>query len=127
MELASNHKMSINPEEVRRDNSNVWRYSKKIFLELRKEKFHKAMPQKHIQFCDFMGELALYEPFNEIDFKLDLETFRKTLGPLDKRIFDLVVIGLIQEEIKEVVGISQPSVSKRLAKIRESFKEFYCD
>lgn len=127
---ATSHKVSesskrIDPSQVSRDNSDIWRYSPDLYSALRKEKFSKAKPEAFIDYKDAIGELGLVSPYESMDLQMDLEKFKLTLSESDLEIFTLMLLGMKQREITEVVGLCQAAVSNRLRKIRSKFKEFY--
>lgn len=127
MHKVSESSKRINPEDVNRDNSDIWRYSPELYSVLRKEKFSKSNPEAFIGYMEAIGELHQVSPYEDIDLKLDIEKFKLTLGDIDLEIFNLLMLGMKQCEITEVVGLCQAAISNRLRKIRARFKEFYFD
>jgi hypothetical protein len=117
----------ITADKVRKDNSNVWRYSPELQAALRKENFSKAKPDSYLQYKDALGELDLVSPYNSIDLKMDIEKFKSNLEGIDVKIFELLMLGMVHEEIADIVGILRPSVSKRIKTIMNFWKEFYKD
>lgn len=125
MYKVSTSSMRITPDKVKKDNSNIWQYSPELFSALRKEKFSKSDPEAYIAYRDAVGDLALSSPYDDVDLQMDLAVFKKSLNKSDLRLFNLMLLGMTQSEIAGVVGISQPTVSIKLKKLREQFKEFY--
>lgn len=119
------HSKRLTPEDVSRDNSDLWRYSIPLFKELRKENYSKADPEAYVRYCDAAGITGFTEPFEGIDLKLDIEKFKMLLSGVDLKIFSLMLLGMKQAEISAEVELSQAAVSKRLKKIKEKFKTFY--
>ena len=59
---------------------------------------------------------------NSADFRLDWESFMKSLEPAEKRIIELKLRGKTQKEIAEIMGYKTHSaVQKKLVKIRKSY------
>ena len=98
-----------------------------MFSELRKEKYSKADPAAYLKYCEAVGLESYSEPFKDIDLKLDIEKFKTKLKGVDLEVFTLMLLGMKHREIKDIVGISQASVSLRLKRIRSLFKDFYFD
>ena len=126
------HKVSmsskrISPEKVKKDNSDLWRYSPELQSALRKEKFSKSDPEAYLAYKHALGEVTLVSPYEDVDLQMDLKKFKKRLKDTDLEIFNLMMLGMRQEEIAEVVGLCQASISNKLKKLRELFKHFYYD
>ncbi len=59
---------------------------------------------------------------NSADFRLDWESFMKSLEPAERKIMELKLQGKTQKEIAEIMGYKTHSaVQKRLAKIRQAY------
>ena len=59
---------------------------------------------------------------NSADFRLDWESFVKSLEPAERRIIELKLRGKTQKEIAEIMGYKTHSaVQKKLVKIRKSY------
>ena len=115
MHRVSTSPKRISPEEVSKDNSDIWRYSPDLYSALRKEKFSKANPEAYMDYMEAIGELGLVSPYDDLELQMDLE------------IFNLMLLGMKQREIKDIVGLCQATVSKRLRNLKAKFKEFYLD
>jgi DNA-binding NarL/FixJ family response regulator len=127
MHRVSTSPKRISPEEVSKDNSDIWRYSPDLYSALRKEKFSKSNPEAHMNYMEAIGELGLVSPYNDLELQMDLEKFKEGLSESDLEIFNLMLLGMKQREIKEIVGLCQATVSKRLRNLKAKFKEFYLD
>jgi len=121
----SNSAKRITPEKVRKDNSNIWRYSTHLQSELRKENFSKAIPEAYIAYKEALGEIELVSPYDGVDLSMDLEKFKKKLSKQDRELFNLLLLGMKQEDIAAEVGCSQPLISIKLKRLRDQFKDFY--
>lgn len=115
----------IRPEQVKKDNSDLWRYSTELFQELRKERFSKPKHEAYIDFCEASAIVGYTDPYDALELKLDVERFKNTLEKSDLEIFSLLMVGMRQCEIAELVGSSQACISINLKKIREKFRKFY--
>lgn len=127
MNLVSSSSKRIPAERVDRNNTNIWRYSTTLFAELKKENYIQSDPELYRKYLESVGAVGYSEPFKDIDFKLDVDKFKEQLSAIDLDIFNLMLLGLKHREIKEVVGLSQTAISKRLNKIYKAFREFYYD
>lgn len=127
MDLASKSKHSITPEQVNKDNSNLWRYSTILFSAMRKENFSKADPAAYIDYCDAVGILGGYDPSDDANLAMDIETFKGTLSEVDKAIFSMYLLGMRQREMEELLDIKQKAISRHLVSIIERFKIFYLE
>jgi hypothetical protein len=123
----SQDKNLVAPSVVKRDNSDLYRHSNVLNKVLRRERFSKAKPEEYNLFCEAAGIDGFSSPFDDVDFKIDIDNFVTRLELIDKRIFNYFLLNMRQREIAEVTGLSQPAVSNRLAKIRGMFKEFYTE
>ena len=127
MDLASKSKHSIPPEKVNKDNSNLWRYSTILFSAMRKENFSKADPAAYMDFCDASGILGGYDPSDDANLAMDIETFKESLSELDRAIFSMYLLGMRQREMEELLDIKQKAISSRLTNIINRFKLFYVE
>jgi hypothetical protein len=117
----------IEATKVRRDNSDVWRYSTILFSELRKENYSKSLPESYNLYCEAVGTMGYSEPFLGFDLTMDIDTFKKTLQKADKELLTLLLLGMKHREISDIVGLSRSAVTRRLLKIKQEFKEFYLE
>ena len=75
--------------------------------------------------ADPEAERAMERVINNVSYVQLRESFCATLNDLDKKIFCLRERGYSQTEIARILGFeSQGTVSKRLRKLKEKFKEF---
>lgn len=115
----------IPPESVRRDNSDLFRYSVRLDKELRKERFPKEKPEQIINFFDALGTVELVDPYQDIDFRMDMEKFLATQPDLDRSIMRMYLLKMTQTEIAGKLGVCQATVCNRFKVIKEKFAEFY--
>lgn len=122
-------KKFTSPDQVRPDNSDLYRYDTELAAALHKERFKKARPDEFSRFCEASGVTGLDDPFEAFDFQLDLEKFITALDDVkDRVIFQMFLLGRVkQTEIAEVVGCCQATVHNRLRKLFARFAEFYAD
>jgi DNA-directed RNA polymerase specialized sigma24 family protein len=110
---------------VRKDNSDLWRYSTTLSSALRKENYSKYDPEAYINYCDAVGLLDPPDQYAAVDFAMDIEKFKSKLSDVDAKVLSLYLIGLRQREIGELIGAPRRYVSVRLARIFKKFKKFY--
>lgn len=115
------------PEKVRKDNTNLYRYSTKLDKALRKDRFRKAQPHKFAEYCAAANLNGTEDPFPELEFNMDVEKFMSLLSDRDSQILRLHLFKLNQTEIADVLGISQTAVCFSLRDIRGWFADFYKD
>lgn len=62
-----------------------------------------------------------------LDFKIieGYIDFVKSLTFEEKRIVALLLAGLERKEVENIIGLSQPDLTKRMYKIRRKFKEIF--
>lgn len=116
----------ITPEKVKRNNSDLFKYSKELCKALRKERFHKPLHEKYLNYCIAADKLSV-NPYEDANFAMDLEKFSNTLKGLELICFQYFLEGLIQEEIACIVGKTQGRVSQILAEVIRKFEIFYKD
>jgi len=124
-QVKSEHPYHLSPEEVRRDNSDLFRFSIPLDKALRKERYAKAKPDLYVNYCEALGLLGMSDPFPDLDLQLDLEKFFTKLSQLDATILKLYLLKMTQPEIAQRVGLCQAAVSNHFKVIREKFEEFY--
>ena len=116
----------ITPDKVRRDNSDVFRYSKELSKALRKEKFAKVRLDAFYKFSLVSGA-GRVDPYPACDFRLDMEKFSATLEHIDRRVLGLFLIGLSAKEISIQISRSHSNVYYHINKIVEAYKLFYLE
>lgn len=119
------HPYQLAPEDVRRDNSDLFRFSIPLDKALRKERFAKAKPELYINYCEAVGILGTSDPFPSLDMQLDMEKFIGQLSILDASIMKLYMFKMTQPEIAQRVGVCQATVCNRMKLIRAKFAEYY--
>lgn len=60
-----------------------------------------------------------------IEFREKAEAFLQLLSVELRRIYDMHEEGKSQDEIADVMGVSQDTIHRRLKKIKEDFRLFY--
>ena len=125
MELASNSKYSITPEKVRKDNTDIWKYSTILARELRKENFKKHRPEDYINYCDAANLLVEENPYEHVDFHMDIEKFKLTLSPVDVKVLDMYLLGMKAVEMEVHLDRKRVSISNRINSIIAKFRIWY--
>ena len=107
-------------EEDTEHNGPLWRA-------LRKERFRKSDPSKDRQFHLLSLIHTPDSPYDAVDFKMDLEKFRKTLSTDLQPIFDLFMQGFSPKQIAAQSEWAAPTVYRKLQLILSKFKTFYSE
>lgn len=116
----------IDLKYVRRDNTNIRRYSDSLWRALRKERFKKADPNKFVN--EMAAEQLAFESDAHSDFKEDVAKFIATkLTEREGKIFSLFVFGgrMGQADIGAMLDVCQATVSNELNHSLELFKKWY--
>ena len=111
---------------VRRDNTNIRKYSDSLWRALRKERFKKADPDKFVN--QMAAEQVAFLSDAHTDFKRDVGTFiASKLTEREGKIFSLFVFGgkMGQTDIGKILGVCQATVANDLHAALELFKEWY--
>lgn len=115
----------ISLQDINKTNTNIFRYSKKLWSALRKERFKRINLDKlhklQLVSVDGFG----FDPYPDMDLQIDLATFRKTLNAGAAEVFDLNLLGLTPSEISKETGRSPTNVYFRLRSLITAFREFY--
>lgn len=124
---------SILPEQVKSNNSNLYRYSNELAKELWKcrgnQNAHKeSHSPKNI--ADYvilqkMQNKDIEDPYPHLDFQIDFEKFIEVYPEEDQKIFIMWIQGYTQAEIAEKMWCSQQQVSVRLAFMKEEYEYYY--
>lgn len=111
---------------VRRDNTNIRKYSDSLWRALRKERYKKADPDK---FCNQQAaEQLAFNSDDHTDFRKDVMAFISSkLTEREGKIFSLFVFGgkIGQTDIGRILGVCQATVANDLHNAKELFKEYY--
>lgn len=118
---------AISADQVKPDNSDLFRYSSVLGNALKKCRFSKSKPEIYIDFFEAAGISGTVEPFEDIDLRVDIERFITTLSETDSKIFKLYLFKLTQTEIAKRVGVCQATVCNRLKALTNKFAEFYLE
>lgn len=117
-------------DKVNKRNTNVNMYSKELREALKKEHFKKAPEKFYSNFVNYCQatEAHLTFPFDDVDFQLDLESFRLELTEEELVIFELYFIQEYnQEEVAVAVGLTQGRISQKIRLIEEKYVEFMAE
>lgn len=130
-------------DQVNKRNTNVNIYDGYLRAELKKQHFKKA-PDKfyyelfntwqasdaHIRsrFCSQKNDISpvpMTFPFDDVDFRMDLDSFRLELTDEEATIFDLYFIEEYnQEEVAGMLGFTQGRISQKIKIIEEKYIRF---
>lgn len=113
-------------EKVKRDNSNIRKYSDPLWRALRKERFKKAQPDVFVN--EMAAEQIAWQQDPHTDFKCDVEKFmREHLTKREAAILEMFLFGggISQTEMGEKLGVSQPTVTNDFRRVLTKFKEYY--
>lgn len=116
----------ITLDRVRKDNTNIRKYSDPLWRALRKERFKKADPDKFVN--QMAAEQMAFQSDNNTDFKKDVAKFVTTkLTEREGKIFSLFVFGgkMGQTDIGSILGVCQATVANDLHCALELFKGWY--
>lgn len=117
----------IAPEDVRRDNSNIYRFDYDLFRALRKEKFRKPkLDDRYVHFS-LNRKAAEANPYPDLDFRMDIQAFLDSLEDDDYLFFSMFLLGFSQTEMMQETGLSQPSISLKISRLTERFKRWYLE
>lgn len=116
----------IEVDKVKRDNSNIRKFSDSLWRVLRKERFKKANPDM------FTNEMAAEElglrDASTSDFDCDVDSFAaKFLTKREESVLRLFLYGgkVCQTEMGEILQVSQPTITNELRRILLKFAEYY--
>jgi DNA-directed RNA polymerase specialized sigma subunit len=118
--------VQIELKYVRRDNTNIRKYSDSLWRALRKERFKKADPDKFVN--QMAAEQVAFLSDTHTDFSKDVATFiASKLTEREGKIFSLFVFGgkMGQTDIGKILGVCQATVANDLHCSLELFKEWY--
>lgn len=120
---------AIPAEDVLPDNSNLWRHNRALAEELKKLRFKKAKPEVYNLFCAAAGIDGAINPTEAIDLQMDIDKFAESIeDPRDKIIFRAFLLGRIKQvELAELLDCCQATISNRLRRLIQGFKEFYLE
>ena len=124
-QVKNEHPYHLAPEDVRRDNSDLFSFSIPLDKALRKERYAKAKPELYVNYCEAVGILGTSDPFPDVDLQLDLAKFMAKLSSIDATILKLYLLKMTQPEIAQRVGVCQATICNHLKVIREKFEEYY--
>ena len=116
----------IELQYVKKDNTNIRRYSDSLWRALRKERFKKADPNKFVN--EMAAEQLAFETDENSDFKNDVAKFVATkLTEREGKIFSLFVFGgkMGQVDIGNILGVCQATISNDLNNSLALFREWY--
>lgn len=110
---------------IKRDNSNIYLHSTTLSDDLKKYRYKKVKLQPYIEFQKVVSQLGS-DPYEDIDFIMDLKKFFLSLPHIYVEVFTLHFIeGCNQEEIAEELGKSQGWVSLKVTELETLFYEYY--
>lgn len=114
-------------DQVNKRNTNVNIYDKHLRAELKKQHFKKAPDKFYSNFVNYCQatEAHLVHPFDDVDFQLDLESFRLELTEEEVTIFDLYFCEEYnQEEIAAMLNFTQGRISQKIRIIEDKYIRF---
>lgn len=125
--MSTDHqKQAISPDKVRRDNSNIWRFSQELDRELHRLRFRPTDQTRIVEYFEAAGSMELSDPFPSLNFSIDLDRFSESkLSPVEQNVLRLFLCGLNQQEIADELEISQPYVSRHISEIKKALKEHF--
>lgn len=118
---------SIPLSSVKKDNSNITYYSRPLWKALRKERFKPLTKEKYDNYVAYriVSNTLSFNPYDDLEFKMDLDVFRGTLSKVQQQCFDYFLNGMPQKDISIMVGRTQGRVSKILQNVFKAFRDFY--
>jgi len=124
--------IEIKPEQVRKDNSNLWRMEGEgtyINEELKKLKFKKVEPEHIDRLRNWVAVTGygIAHPYEDLDAQLDLQTFIARLTEVDAEIFELFLENYSVKEIAAEVNRNTKTVYRRLSGIIDQYKTYYLE
>ena len=124
--------IEIKPEQVRKDNSNLWRMEGEgtyINEELKKLKFKKVEPEHIDRLRNWVAVTGhgIAHPYEDLDAQLDLQTFIARLSEVDAEIFELFLENYSVKEIAAEVNRNTKTVYRRLSGIIDQYKTYYLE
>lgn len=115
----------IKAEEVRKDNSDLWRFSRKLADALKKENNKKSPNLVYYETLEQIESACVVDPYEDINERLDLDTFADLLPTeIEKEIFILLMQGFSHSEIGVELGYSR-HLYKLTNSIIDKYKQFY--
>jgi DNA-directed RNA polymerase specialized sigma24 family protein len=121
-------------DRIYRNNSNIFRYDRKLSAALRSTRYRPArqtgqdgvvLDDKYNEFCELTGAGGACDPHRLQEFQYDLEVFMSELSTRDRLVLVGFLSGYTQTEIAAKIGMSQPSVSIYLKDVLERFRLYY--
>jgi hypothetical protein len=116
--------LTLAPEKVRRDNANVWRYSREIDKVLRRERFKPYDYDTAVTTFQFLGMDQGWSEIGQLEARQALESFLCTLSERDCLMFADWLKGMRQQDLAESYSLSQAGVSTRLKFLRWCCREW---
>ena len=118
----------IAAHEVKKNNSNLFRYSTELFKAMRKVNYDsRFMTQTLDRWYQYLlaSGTGYADPYPDCDFKMDLESFHSRLPPDRQKLLELFMLGLTPTEISKIIGRSAPNTYFKLSRLKQDFKKFY--
>ena len=110
---------------IKKDNSNIYRYSNSLSAELKKDRFKKIDLWEYTNFLQALDGIYV-DPSDSANFSIDLNKFLGRLSGYDNELFRLYYKEeYTQSEIADALGKTQGYVSYKLDAIEKAFIEFY--
>lgn len=116
--------LTLAPEKVRKDNANVWRYSREIDKALRRERFKPYDYDAAVMTFQFLGMDQGWCEEGQLEARQALESFLFTLPARDCLMFADWLKGTRQQDLADTYGLSQAGVSTRLKFLRWCCREW---
>lgn len=114
-----------NLKYLKKDNSNIYQYSRSLSSELKKDRYKKIDLLEYSNFLQALDGVYV-DPSDHANFTIDLERFTDSLNKQDLDLFKLYFVEeYTQTEIADILGRTQGYVSYKLDDIESAFETYY--